>query len=430
MVVAVDTRLTEQQQSHSQRFQFWWHIRKKNKFKKIKDRLKEQIDGLWDILHVARQEMMAKLVASYVIAGLSETSLQSLQRTVTGSDSLVALEARLRQLQLYQSGSASAIAQSATTILATELSGLQSSATTIYSKDGTFSRPVWIDWTIVDPVATTADLVIDRVNRLGMILETVNDAALHTPPCLGLYEDSDFGLANDGKRRLGYVFGVPAGDYESDLGNLKPITLRALLKATKENPPLLGDRFRLAFALASAFGLFHATGWLHKGFQTDNIIFFYSNQGSFAKAGDAGIIVKEPYIKGFQYSRPHGQVSTSYGPLHNPEYAYYYHPNTTNGFTKCLDLYSLGVVLWEIGRWQIISDAIGSKDKDKLSDPGWAASCLQGKPLDELGWRMGEQYMKAVRTLLTMNLPKEENNVFFSQQYFEKVLKPLDSCNA
>jgi hypothetical protein len=49
-----------------------------------------------------------------------------------------------------------------------------------------------------------------------MILETVNEAALHTPPCLGLYKDFDFGLANDGKRRLGYVFGVPTGDYESD----------------------------------------------------------------------------------------------------------------------------------------------------------------------------------------------------------------------
>lgn len=52
------------------------------------------------------------------------------------------------------------------------------------------------------------------------------------------------------------------------LGNLQPITLRALLKAAKQKPPPLGDRFRLAFALASVFGLFHATGWLHKGSNT------------------------------------------------------------------------------------------------------------------------------------------------------------------
>jgi hypothetical protein len=99
--------------------------------------------------------------------------------------------------------------------------------------------------------------------------------------------------------------------------------------------------------------------------------------------------------------------------LQNPECAYYYHPNTTDGSTKCLNLYSLGVVFWEIERWQVISDAIGPKDKDKLSDPGLAASCLPGKPLDKLEWRMGEQYTKAVRTLWTLNLPKEENDVSF-----------------
>lgn len=426
LVAAVGTQLNEQQRSSSQRFQFSWHIRKKSKFQGIKDTLKEHIDGLWDIMQVAQREVMARLVATYVITGLSEASLQSLQRRTKDSDNLVHLEARLKQMQLHQSDLASNATGSATTILAKELSGFRSSETIIYSKDGVLSRPVWLDWIVIDSSGNTSDQVVKRVKKLSIMLEAVDEAALHIPPCLGLYEDLDFRMSSDGKRRLGYVFGIPEGDNVSDLGNMQPITLRALIKATKDKPPLLGERFRLAFALASAFGLFHATGWLHKGFQAENIIFFYSEQGSFAKTGNAGIRVKDPYIKGFQYSRPHGEVSTSYKRQGNPESDYYFHPNTCNGFTKCLDLYSLGVVLWEVGRWQLISDAIGLRDRHNLSNQAWMASFLPGKPIEELGWRMGERYMKAVSTLLTMKFPKQEDHVFFSQQYFEKVLKPLD----
>ena len=111
----------------------------------------------------------------------------------------------------------------------------------------------------------------------------------------------------------------------------------------------------------------------------------------------------------------------------DPEVDYYYHPLIESGFTKKLDLYGLGVVLCEVGRWELLADAV--PDKKKLSDRTWASKFLTGDPLEDLGGRMGQQYREATRSLLRLGLP-DDGDDFFAHDYFKRVLVPLDRCSA
>lgn len=171
------------------------------------------------------------------------------------------------------------------------------------------------------------------------MLEAVSISSLRVPPCLGVYDDVDFGVSSQGAKRLGFVVTTPSGDYEDNFRRFKPVSLREHIEATRSTPPLLGDRFRLAYALATSFSLFHASGWLHKAFRTDNIILFQRRNPV-----PNPVSILEPYITGFQYSRPEQTDSIIYRPAGDPEIDYYYHSAAAKGFTKALDLYSIGVV--------------------------------------------------------------------------------------
>jgi hypothetical protein len=140
--------------------------------------------------------------------------------------------------------------------------------------------------------------------------------------------------------------------------------------------------------------------------------------------------VTDPFITGFQYSRPLQGTTISYGPLENKDLQYYYHPDATKGFSKRLDLYSLGIVLCEIGSWGLVMDWIPEDKKFKLQSREWSRDYMMNSVLEDLGWRMGKQHQSAVRTLLACRLPTDDDADLFAQQFYEKVLKPLDVCTA
>ncbi|KAI8959953.1 hypothetical protein F5Y11DRAFT_358821 [Daldinia sp. FL1419] len=262
--------------------------------------------------------------------------------------------------------------------------------------DGTVSL-AWVEWNILD-TGSAADVqkYIDRINSLGFVLEKVSDPVLRPPPCYGVFVDSLNAGYSAG--RLGYVFGLPSDQstrgkdysiisYERDLCTYPPIRLSDLIRNQEIQIPLLGDRFQLAYALARAFSRFHAAGWLHKGFHTGNILFFQKRGGR--------VDITEPFIAGFQYSRPQGDISLAYSPLRK-EVEHYYHPNAHIGFTK--------------GRTSI----------------AWVCRVLA-----DLGWRMGDKYHSAARALLACELPDDQTlHDYFAEQFLEKVMKPLSSCSA
>lgn len=404
-----------------------WLIRSKEKFTALVTKLQQLNRDLYDVLPPADVDLLHKMLSSYVLARVKGTAyVQMLQEPAAQSPRLLALSAKLTILHQSAAG---AVKRDVVSIDKSHLSlqsgnGVQSGkwTTGIYRVPNGLTVPVWIEWNTLETALPSYPAMRDRTESLTVMLQVVDEPALHIPPCCGIYDDLEFEVAN-GIKRLGTVFTVPSGsNYEENVSKFQPVTLKQLLRSSRNEPPLLGDRFKLAYELASAFSLLHAAGWLHKGFRSENIVFLHRKGGS-------GLSITEPFITGFQASRKQDSTSLPLQAARNPEVEYYYHAEAENGFTKRLDLYGLGVVLCEIGRWELLVDALPAAKKDKLKNRKWATEFLTGSPLKDLGWRIGDIYREVVRTLLMQDL-SDDTDVFFAHEFFTKVILPLDRCTA
>ncbi|KAF3059576.1 hypothetical protein GL218_04342 [Daldinia childiae] len=407
-----------------------WVIKDRSDFEEKVERIHKLITDLFEITLQQREiQNLNDGLPSRAIAPLNrEDLLEALarDRTMIHQPLGLAALAKLSQSRIsVGTGSASCITSQELTIVNT------SSNTGILKRSDGSYLVVRVEWNIVKSGSHT-QRYIDRIKALGYVLEQVSESALRLPPCYGVFDDLSYeaNMANEGEKRLGYIFGLPRTDstlnnlarhsYDEDLNSYPPITLRELIKnQNKGSIPLLEDRFQLAYTLACAFSRFHVAGWLHKGFHTGSIVFFQN------KGGKGMVDVTEPFITGFQYSRPQEESSLSQSPLQNKTLEHYYHPDADRGFTKRLDLYSLGVVLCEIGCWSLVPSS--SKNKTRAE---WRKRMLD-TVRTELGWRMGSKYQGVVRTLLECELPSDDlGSEYFAMQFLEKVMKPLCYCNA
>ncbi|KAI4860905.1 prion-inhibition and propagation-domain-containing protein [Hypoxylon rubiginosum] len=410
-------------------------VKAKSRFRWVihaKDDLKEKID---QIRH--HNEYLHKITIEPRLVELLENGLPSrVLPDINNSDDLRALsqldpiagkKLGLSALAKLHNQMANAdLKGSATRITTSELDILSPAAGIFWLKrpDGT-KIIVRVEWNTFD-VGPDAQRYSDRIDSLGYILQEVSEPDLRLPPCYGVFHDA---CDADNQRRIGYVFGLPPDGYigggmpikyEKDIYTHPPIRLSDLIRSQQTQIPLLGDRFQLAYVLACAFSCFHAAKWLHKGFHSGSIFFFQRSGGR--------IDITEPFISGFQYSRPQGQSSLAYSPLKKSGIQYYYHPDAERSFTKRKDLYSLGVVLCEIGRWVLLSDLKTKPEPDDRE--GWRDYMLN-RILVDLGWRMGEKYQSAVRTLLDCELPDDDiSHDYFAEQFLDKVMKSLSSCSA
>ncbi|KAF4419184.1 protein kinase [Fusarium austroafricanum] len=396
-----------------------WIIGKKDKFAELVTRLQQLNRDLYDILQPADIDLLQKALSSYVLAQIKGTNyVQMLQDPKAQSPRLLALSAQLMDLQ-QKTG-----ATGKTGVISIQKESLtlkhQKWTTGLYKDADGLTHSIWIEWTTLEPTLPSYATLRARAESLTVTLQTVNEPSLRIPPCCGTFDDLAF-EAIHGIKRLGTVFTVPEAEgYEENLRQFEPTTLKQLLRASRNSPPLLGDRFKLAYALVSAFSLFHAAGWLHKGFRSENIVFLHGKCGR-------GISIAKPLITGFQYSRTQDERSLEQNKVQDAEVEYYYHAEAAGGFTKRLDLYSLGVVLCEVGRWELLADSIPPTEREKLKRRDWATKFITRSPLADLGWRMGERYRDVVRTLLTLELPND-NDEFFAHEFLSKVIIPIESC--
>jgi serine/threonine protein kinase len=174
-----------------------------------------------------------------------------------------------------------------------------------------------------------------------------------------------------------------------------PVTLKGMIKATQTtlSQPILDDKFQLASTLANALLEFHMVGWLHKDLTSSNIIFCPRD---YLPTTD---MAREPYIIGFNHSRPDEISAFTEGPSTsgNDDYQHPEYRRDKRGYRQEYDYYSLGIVLLEIGLWKTINDWT----------PKWnlPAEELKQKLLRSrvpvLGQFMGRSYREAVRACLT-----------------------------
>ncbi|KAI0199623.1 prion-inhibition and propagation-domain-containing protein [Astrocystis sublimbata] len=430
-----------------------WTIKGKDEFKEKVSRIRELVDDLHEFTtNATESQSLARALPSMSLKNIASVELlQTLQDPTTKADTALTMSARAKLLRKRLEEKASE--KSVTLLTNDQIKFLKNSSTlaTLRSPAIGFAS-VWIEWTIIN-TGTESDEYVRRIKSLGYLLEEAGDSSLRIPICYGIFDDLAYETEN-GSRRLGYVFGAPRVDHRISIpqqlplrkyeGNFRDYPPRSLIDLIRDFPakpiPLLGDRFSLAFTLATAFSNFHSARWLHKGFHSGNIVFL-SHESSAAGHGPM-ISVTDPFITGFQYSRPTTAYSLSRGPLEQSELEHYYHPAADKGFSRRTDLYSLGVVLCEVGRWELVGDTVSERTRRKIVDRrGWR-DYMANKVLADIGWRMGEKYQSAVRTLLECRLPDDEDEdedgsnegegvgSFFEQQYFEKVIQPLSVCSA
>lgn len=426
---------------------FRWTIKGKAEFEDTVSKLAQLIKDLYSLtIGASESQSIHGALPSMALRPISSGNLlQTLHEPRMKIDHALALSARVKLLQTELAKSPDGTA----TVITTEQLRLFSSDFGVLRSSGVGYVSVWVEWGLVNEGAE-ADEYVRRIKALGYLLEQVGDPALRLPTCYGVFEDLKY-ESESGHRRFGFVFGPPCANsfqqsslltttirqplptYEGNFRDHPPRTLRNLIQNQRSTPiPVLGDRFSLAFALATAFSHFHSSRWLHKGFHSGNIVFVAHTTNN--DNADAIILdVKDPLITGFQYSRPEGAHSLSRGPLEDRELEYYYHPSADNGFSRRIDLYSFGVVLCEIGRWGLVGDTVSERKRRKLVDRGSWRDYMLKNVLGDIGWRMGERYQRVVRTLLECRLPDDDytdDGGLFEQQYFEKVIQPLGSCSA
>lgn len=215
-------------------------------------------------------------------------------------------------------------------------------------------QSVWIEWKVVElgpghPNGISS-VVHERITTLAALLREMNKIVqFRAPECLGYFYDEE-------QSRYGFVFAKP--DFVPK--NESPKTLRSLLDT--DLPPLT-DRVLLMRLLCETVERLHAVDWLHKGLCSSNILFF-TEKGSESDT----INFADPYISGFEYSRPATRDDLTQRPSDDPAADIYRHPATQSGaqsFRKSFDLYSLGVVLLEIAYWQPIDKILEIADISK-----------------------------------------------------------------
>jgi serine/threonine protein kinase len=161
--------------------------------------------------------------------------------------------------------------------------------------------------------------------------------------------------------------------------------------------PNLEIRVKIALGLALTLHKLHLTSWLHKSIRPDNILFL---EGSSTTPD-----LTKPTLVGFEYSRPNELTQHSDSARNrNRRHDVYKHPEcqgeVSERFKSVYDMYSLGVVLMEIGFWKS-AEKLAEIEENNYAEI--TRRKLLEKAESELGGKMGSRYLEAVTSCLNVN---------------------------
>jgi hypothetical protein len=266
------------------------------------------------------------------------------------------------------------------------------------------SRQVLVEWKKYEGFWDTqvGNELFYRVELLTQFLKTASRGSevldLRLLDCLGYCHD-------DKKGRLGFVYAIP-----KSVGNRGSyLRLNALMKEYNEcqlNPPSVGDRMQLAKLLCNSMFAFHKAEWFHKSFSSYNILLFPDVDDPDTEDSKglevSNYSVLNPYIVGFNHSRPSKPNEFSEPANPSNELRRYWHPDYKNvpmqKYRHEFDYYSLGIVLLEVGLWSPLSSfakEFEKADAAKFADAVRNSYCLA------LSSFVGSIYQGVVTDLLT-----------------------------
>lgn len=265
--------------------------------------------------------------------------------------------------------------------------------------------------------------VEDRIYKLATLLrDEKKPDEFRVPSCLGyIHQVNNY--------RFGFVFQAA--------GDCLPSSLLDTLTSSKLKPSLT-TRIQVAGAVAASIWYLHATNWLHKGLRSENIIFPFA-------------LTKGPYLAGFDYSRPSNPYEVTERPAENRHHDLYRHPSTQfdfprdgrSGFKKLYDIYSLGVILYEIGMWKPIHDILGIHLAGRIPSADIKDAqtrLLSQESLMSLAAEVGDVYMATVASCLSgdfgfdgfdgLDDHQANYDARLQLEFGERVIRKLDGITA
>jgi serine/threonine protein kinase len=214
---------------------------------------------------------------------------------------------------------------------------------------------------------------------------------------------------------FGFIYQLPKAIYLDPNGS-SPRTLLDMIGSTRESPrdptktellpPLhpLENRFEFARKIACAVMYTHVMGYVHKSIRTSNIIVLDKDSSQLSSAARFPKHLGEPFLCGFETARHDKAISDQHGDAHW-RFNIYRHPrrqgiHPQDRYTMNHDVYSLGVVLLELGLWKPLLLTGLSK--------------FQGTTADDIAAGVIRDYLKK---LAGENLP-----IILGTKYYEIVL--------
>ncbi|KAL2158943.1 hypothetical protein VTH06DRAFT_2973 [Thermothelomyces fergusii] len=268
-----------------------------------------------------------------------------------------------------------------------------------YSTGAEPARRVMVEWRITGLApsrfadeSSELERRRDAIAQLLHEISTMADAAdYRVLDCLGHFNETR-SMFN---HMVGFISLFPEWADEQ----AEPITLHSLLQASFDSEkagtvPGLGVRFGLARRLATALYQLQCSNWLHRNLSSHQVVFFRDRDGGKLR-------LDEPFLIGFQYSRPDdnkmgGVTKESEVFYHIAESLELYLPaDISSGvkrrYRRSDDVYCMGVMLLEIAFWEPV-DVFHEKEKPVQ----YTAKKIMEAAATELPSEVGELYANAV----------------------------------
>ena len=287
------------------------------------------------------------------------------------------------------------------------------------------SHPVIVEWKYYS-ASISPDLLTLLKKRVSMLASQLQRSSqtsgFCTLGCVGYFD-------NAAMHRIGIVFEHPDSDTSSEVLSLRE---RMIQDRHDRNVRDLTSRFAVAKALVMAVYRLHSVGWLHKSIRADNILFFES-------PGSDPHSLSAPFVCGFDFSRRDSPLEMTedvptvlMSRYADRERAIYRHPEldlrapvlpsgyedqeTFNTqvleaesaaasfrFRKAYDVYSLGMILLEIGLWRPVKDLSSRKEPIEAF-----RQRIRDTLLPELRYRAGKIYFDIVRRCIEGDLGQDD----------------------
>ncbi|KAH8675411.1 prion-inhibition and propagation-domain-containing protein [Xylariales sp. PMI_506] len=256
-----------------------------------------------------------------------------------------------------------------------------------------------------------------RLDDLARMMHSATDRHpdLHTIDCLGYTDDTAMS-------RYGLIYKAPEASYS---------TLHTLIDSKDLKTPDLNERVKLARTLAVALWSLHSLDWLHKSLCSNNILFFPSAFSAAATQTTASAAmvpdISVPYLVGFDASRPDLDTEMSVASKNPSILDLHRHPKSLSGlmrkpYCKSYDIYSLGLVLLEIGLWKVLQTYY----KPHYSAERWRDRIILPVLVPGLGSKTGRLFKEVVERCLTA---KDDITAEEASQLLEGVVTTLESIS-